>query len=61
MLCEETKPFFSMYVDDALSLPVRAAIDEHLRQCPVCRAHLSELRSLKHGLTALPVWQRLPD
>jgi Putative zinc-finger len=53
MVCEETKPLFSLYVDDGLSLPVRAALDEHLGTCPVCRAHLEELRALKQNLRAL--------
>ena len=54
MLCEETKPLFSLYVDDVLSLPARVTVDEHLRQCPVCRAGLAELRSIKQNLRALP-------
>lgn len=53
MLCEETKPLISLYVDDAVSLPARVAIDEHLGQCPVCRSHLAELRLLKQSLRSL--------
>lgn len=53
MLCEETKPLISMYVDDGVSLPIRVAIDEHLGECPVCRAHLGEIRLLKQNLRAL--------
>lgn len=53
MLCEETKPLISLYVDDAVSLPTRVAIDEHLNQCPVCRTHLVELRSLRQSLRSL--------
>jgi anti-sigma factor RsiW len=53
MLCEETRSFFSIYLDDVASLPMRAAVDEHLRACPVCRAHLAELRSVRQGLRAL--------
>ena len=53
MLCEETRSFFSIYLDDVAALPIRAAVDEHLRACPVCRAHLFELRSLRQGLRAL--------
>jgi hypothetical protein len=55
MTCEETQQAFSLYVDDMLALPVRAACDEHLRQCPVCRAELIEMRSIIRGLGALPV------
>lgn len=53
MLCDETKSLFSLYLDDVVSLPIRAAIDEHLGTCPICRAHLSELRSLRQGLRVL--------
>jgi len=54
MLCEETKQSLSLYVDDVLLLPARVAVDEHLDKCPVCRAHLSELRSITRGLSLLP-------
>ncbi|HXD32296.1 MAG TPA: zf-HC2 domain-containing protein [Pyrinomonadaceae bacterium] len=53
MLCEETKPLISLYVDDGVSLPTRVTIDEHLDQCPVCRSQLAELRSLKQSLRSL--------
>jgi hypothetical protein len=50
MLCEETRQSLSLYVDDSVSLPARVAIDEHLDRCPVCRAEVTELRSLTRGL-----------
>ena len=53
MLCEETKQSLSLYVDDCVSLPARVAIEEHLDRCPVCRAELIELRSLKRKLSLL--------
>ena len=53
MLCEEIKPLFSSYIDDVLSLPWRVAVDEHLRECPVCRAGLVDLRSIKQSLRAM--------
>jgi hypothetical protein len=54
MNCEETKQALSSYLDDELSLPARAACDEHLRHCPVCREELSAMRSIVRGLAALP-------
>ena len=54
MSCQETQQTLSLYVDDQLQLPVRAACDEHLRECPVCRAELEELRSIRRSLAALP-------
>jgi hypothetical protein len=53
MLCEETRQSLSLYVDDCVSLPARVAIDEHLDRCPVCRAEVTELRSLTRGLGLL--------
>jgi hypothetical protein len=54
MLCEEAQEFLSLYVDDRLTLPVRATCDEHLRECPVCRAELAETRLLTRRLSGLP-------
>lgn len=54
MNCEETKQALSSYLDDELSLPARAACDEHLRHCPMCREELAAERSLVRSLSALP-------
>ncbi len=54
MSCEETKQSLSLYIDDVLSLPARAAVDQHLNRCPVCRAHVAELRLITRGLSRLP-------
>ncbi len=53
MNCEETTRLSSSYIDDVLSLPVRVEVDNHLDVCPVCRAHVSELRSLSRTLAQL--------
>ncbi len=53
MLCEETIQSLSLYIDDALSLPARVAIDEHLNLCPVCRAEVADLRSLTRAFGML--------
>jgi anti-sigma factor RsiW len=53
MTCEETQQAFSLYVDDRLALPARAAFDQHLQQCPLCRAHLAEMQSLVRDLGAI--------
>lgn len=42
-----------MYVDDRLARQARANCDEHLRQCPLCRVELAELRSLTLSLARL--------
>lgn len=53
MLCEEIKQSLSPYIDDALTLPARVAIDEHLDRCPVCRDEVVALRALTRGLSSL--------
>jgi hypothetical protein len=53
MSCQETQQSLSLYVDDALARPAREACDEHLRECPVCRAELAELRAVSRALGAL--------
>jgi len=54
MLCEQTEESLSLYIDDALSLPARVTVDEHLNRCPVCRTHVAELRAISRGLGMLP-------
>lgn len=53
MICEETTRLLSPYIDDVLSLPARVAVEDHLDTCPVCRAHVAELRSLSRSLSQL--------
>ena len=53
MACQETQQSLSLYVDDQLALPVRAACDEHLRECPVCRTELAEIRALSRSLATM--------
>ena len=53
MLCKELKLSLSSYTDNAISLPARVAVDEHLDKCPVCRTELAELRALKRNLGSM--------
>jgi hypothetical protein len=53
MSCDEIQIALSLYDDDALPLSTRLACDDHLGQCPVCRAELAELRSLTRNLARL--------
>jgi anti-sigma factor RsiW len=53
MTCEETSKQLSCYIDDALTLPLRVAVDEHLDQCPVCRAEVADLRLLSRSFRNL--------
>jgi hypothetical protein len=53
MDCKETSQLVSQYIDDVLSLPIRVSVDEHLDTCPVCRAHVAELRRISRSLRSL--------
>jgi hypothetical protein len=53
MNCEETNALLSQLIDDALTLPARVAVEDHLDRCPVCRAQLAEFRALTRNLRQL--------
>src|SRR5882672_6296775 len=53
MSCEEIQQSLSLYVDDGLRPEVRGACYRHLEVCPVCRARLLEMRSIRGGLAML--------
>ncbi|HXL81946.1 MAG TPA: anti-sigma factor [Pyrinomonadaceae bacterium] len=53
MSCQETKRSLSQYVDDELSSTLRTALETHIDSCPVCRAELVELRTIRNSLRQL--------
>ena len=53
MSCDEIQESLSLYVDDGLTVEERQTCYQHLEVCPVCRAHVVELRSLRSGLAML--------
>ncbi len=53
MSCEEIQQSLSLYADDGLTADERVNCYGHLEVCPVCRAHLTELRSIRSGLAML--------
>lgn len=54
MSCEDIQEALSLYGDDGLEAEARAGCYQHLEVCPVCRAHLAELRSIRRSLATLP-------
>jgi len=54
MSCEDIQESLSLYCDDGLEPDARANCYQHLEVCPVCRAHLAELRSIRQSLAMLP-------
>jgi Putative zinc-finger len=53
MSCNKIQQSLSLYVDDGLTKPEREACYRHLEVCPVCRARLAEIRSLRSSLALL--------
>ncbi len=50
MTCDEIQQSLSLYVDDGLRPEERVVCYRHLEVCPVCRARLAEVRSIRSGL-----------
>ncbi len=61
MSCDQIQESLSLYYDDGLTAEARANCYRHLEVCPVCRARLAELRSLKRALAVLPRPTPPPD
>jgi anti-sigma factor RsiW len=53
MNCQEFRQNLTLYVDDALDAAHRAASDEHLPTCPLCRADLSDVRTIRRRLQTI--------
>ncbi len=61
MSCDQIQESLSLYSDDGLTPEARATCYRHLEVCPVCRARLAELRSIRRGLALLPRPSLPPD
>jgi anti-sigma factor RsiW len=53
MSCDYIQQSLSLYVDDGLTADERLTVYQHLEVCPVCRAHVGELRNLRSNLAML--------
>ena len=53
MTCEEIQKSFTPYLDDQLPPALRAACDDHMQSCLVCRSRLVETRIIIRGLATL--------
>ena len=54
MNCENLQFNLSIYLDDILTDEERAALDEHLARCPLCRQKLSDFQALQRDLRMMP-------
>jgi len=53
MSCDEIQQSLSLYADDGLTPDARVECYRHLEVCPVCRARLAEMRSIRSSLALL--------
>lgn len=53
MKCEDLQLSLSTYPDDILTGGERAAVNEHLSRCPLCRQKLADLQTLRNNLRVL--------
>ncbi|HEX3086807.1 MAG TPA: zf-HC2 domain-containing protein, partial [Pyrinomonadaceae bacterium] len=53
MRCDAIQYSLSLYVDDGLTSTERDACYQHLEVCPVCRARVDQLRSVRNGLAMI--------
>jgi Putative zinc-finger len=53
MSCDDIQELLALYADDGLTLDARSVCYGHLEVCPVCRAHLEEVRAIRRGLATL--------
>ncbi len=54
MNCDAIRYSLSLYVDDGLTAEERNLCYRHLEVCPVCRAHLDQMRTVRGALAMLP-------
>lgn len=53
MKCENIQFNLSVYLDDTLTSQERAAVDEHLARCPLCRQKAADYQALRQQLRIL--------
>src|ERR1041385_4734168 len=53
MNCDAIRLSLPLYVDDGLTAEERNTCYRHLEVCPVCRAHVDQLRSVRSALSML--------
>jgi hypothetical protein len=51
---DRMRALLGLQVANALSTVEKAAIDEHLRECNLCRVELASLRAIAGGLKSIP-------
>lgn len=60
MNCREFADFLNLYLDDELPPGQRRVFDEHLAECPACRAYLDGYRKTVRALGAAAAADHVP-
>ncbi|HEV3144260.1 MAG TPA: zf-HC2 domain-containing protein [Gemmataceae bacterium] len=55
MQCSDARPLLPLHVYGDVAASERAALEEHLAECPACRQELAAFRTLREQLSAVPV------
>ncbi len=59
--CQEFVTLVTDYLEGVLPAPEQARLEDHLADCPGCRAYLEQMRQTIHTLGALPPESISPD
>ena len=58
MKCKRVQRFLPDYIGDEVSMQKRQQVDQHLTECPDCRAALRSLHEVWNGLAEQPIPQK---
>jgi len=61
MKCRKIKKLLPLYIDNALTFGEKQIVEEHLKECPTCRAQLKSLSSMVKIIESLPEISPPPD
>jgi len=61
MNCKKIKKLLQLYLDDALTFGEKQMVEEHLKECPACRAELKSFSSIVQMVKSLPEVSTPPD
>jgi anti-sigma factor RsiW len=59
--CQNNEFFLPAYFDGELDLVRDIEFEEHLKSCPLCAQHLSELQALRSSIRSANLYDRAPE
>jgi hypothetical protein len=61
MNCKKIKKLLQLYIDDSLTFGEKQLVEQHLKECPACRAELKSFSSAPRLVESLPEVFTPPD